>query len=157
MCTQPTSCMMIPNHTSFEIWEPVGTTMIKNPISTLIAAKPDRLRDGLHLLLSTVPQVSIIQQADDLAMTFQLVAEQCPDLVVLDTNLDVTGVDHLLKRIKQKLPALPCLVVVADDEQQRIAWDAGADAVLLKGFSSTELLALVERLVDSSSPVEVTA
>jgi DNA-binding response OmpR family regulator len=47
------------------------------------------------------------------------------------------------------------LVVVANDEQQRVAWDAGADAVLLKGFSSSELLALIEQLIGGKSPVEV--
>lgn len=130
--------------------------MMKNPISTLIAAKPDRLRDGLHLLLSTAPQVSAIQQVDDLDSTFQLVTERPPGLVVLDTNLDVTSVSRLLRRIKRELPTLPCLVVVANEEQQRAAWDAGADAVLLKGFSSSDLIALIETLVGCESPAEVT-
>jgi DNA-binding NarL/FixJ family response regulator len=129
---------------------------MKNPISTLIAAKPDRLRDGLHLLLSTAPQVSMIEQADDPDSTLRLITERPPGLVVLDTNLDVTSVNRLLRRIKQALPTLPCLVVVANDEQQRAACSAGADAVLLKGFSSSELLALIEQLVDGESPVEVT-
>jgi DNA-binding NarL/FixJ family response regulator len=148
--------MMKLDRNSLEKWKRVRTRTMKNPISTLIAAKPDRLRDGLHLLLSTAPQVSVIEQADDPDSTFQLITERPPGLVVLDTNLDVTSVDRLLRRIKQQSPALPCLVVVANDEQQRAACKAGADAVLLKGFSSSELLALIEQLIDGESPVEVT-
>jgi DNA-binding NarL/FixJ family response regulator len=129
--------------------------MMNNPISTLIAAKPDRLRDGLHLLLSTAPQVSAIEQADDLDSTYELITERPPGLVVLDTNLDIGSVSDVLRQIKREVPSLPCLVVVANDEQQRVAWDAGADAVLLKGFSSSELLALIEQLIGGKSPVEV--
>jgi DNA-binding NarL/FixJ family response regulator len=135
--------------------KPVRTRTMKNPISTLIAAKPDRLRDGLHLLLSTAPQVSEIEQTDDADSTFEVIVERPPGLVVLDTNLDATSVNHLLERIKHEAPGLPCLVVVANDEQQRAACNAGADAVLLKGFSSSELLALIERLIGGESHVEV--
>lgn len=130
--------------------------MSKNLISILIFAKPDRLRDGLHLLLSTAPQVLAIQQVDDVDLAFQLVVKERPDLVVLDTNLGFTSVSDLLKQMKPALPALPCLVLVANDQEQRAAKDAGADAVLLKGFSSTELLALIEKLVDARSLAEVT-
>ena len=128
---------------------------MNNAISTLIAAKPDRLRDGLHVLLSAAPQVSAIQQVDDLESTLQLVTEHPPGLVVLDTNLDLTSVSELLRRIKQQLPALPCLVVVANEEQERAACEAGADAVLLKGFCSRDLITLIEQLVDCQSPAEV--
>jgi DNA-binding NarL/FixJ family response regulator len=148
--------MMMVDEISLEKWERIRTSTMKNPISTLIAAKPDRLRDGLHLLLSTAPQVCAIEQADDPDSTFQLITERPPGLVVLDTNLDSASVSHVLRRIKEEAPTLPCLVVVANDQPPQPASNAGADAVLLKGFSSSELLALIEQLIDGESPVEVT-
>ena len=76
----------------------------------------------------------------------RLVAEQAPDLVILDLGLpDVDGM-HVLTRLRA-LDAGPVLVLSArhDTRDKVEALDLGADDYVTKPFSMAELLARVRR------------
>jgi DNA-binding NarL/FixJ family response regulator len=112
----------------------------------LIAAGVGRLRDSLQNVLLAMPWVTITGQAADDASALRMVVERHPTLVLLDVNLPDGEVPALLEQIKARWPDIRCLVL-ADNARQRQAADAaGADSVLIRGFSVTELFAAIEEL-----------
>jgi DNA-binding response OmpR family regulator len=81
--------------------------------------------------------------APDAATAQRLVAEQPPDLVLLDLGLpDLDGVE-LCRRLRAALPSAALVVLTARDSEIDvvIGLDAGADDYLIKPFRLTELLA----------------
>ncbi len=115
-------------------------------ISTLIAARPGRVRDGLQALLAAIPQIEMIGQADDGASALKSVVEHRPALVLLDTNLPGNEVWAVLRQIKAQWPQARCLIMSDSGQQRRAAQAAGADGMLLKGFLAAELLAAIKEL-----------
>jgi DNA-binding NarL/FixJ family response regulator len=115
----------------------------------LLAARPDRMRDSLNILLKSVLGVNIIGQASDSSTALKMISEQHPVLVLLDTNLPGEGYAIVLQHIKSD-GSSRCLVLADDVRRQRQARSAGADAALLKGFTTAELFETTERLLPGS-------
>lgn len=70
-----------------------------------------------------------------------------PGLVLLDSHLPDNEVRVMLGQIKAERPHTRCLVLANTVEQQQVAKSAGADEVLLKGFSTTNLLEAIDKLM----------
>jgi DNA-binding NarL/FixJ family response regulator len=76
-----------------------------------------------------------------------MVVEQQPLVVLLDTNLPGEQGWGVLEQIKVQRPHTRCLVLADSVRQRQTAWAAGADGVLLKGFSTAELFAAIDRVL----------
>lgn len=115
--------------------------------ATLIVARPGRLREALNALLAAVSQLEIVDQADDGFSAMKIVTERRPTLVLLDSTLPDDEVKAMVSQIKAKWPQTRCLVLADTPRQQQIAESTGADAVLLKGYPATSLVANIEKLL----------
>jgi DNA-binding NarL/FixJ family response regulator len=120
----------------------------------LIAGKPSRMRDSLHVLLKTMPGIEIVGHADDDSATLRMVAEHQPVLVLLDTNLPGEGFSTVLAGIQENGLPSRCLVLADSLRQHWEAQSAGADASLVKGFSAVKLFEIVERLLPNGKTGE---
>jgi CheY-like chemotaxis protein len=82
-----------------------------------------------------------------------LAKQHHPDLILLDLNLpDISGSEVLsLLRQGEATKDIPVVVVSADASKEQIATllDAGAQAYLTKPIDVSQLLAVVDRVVDS--------
>lgn len=114
---------------------------------TIVAAKPGRLRDSLLLLLATVPQVAEVDQVDDTPSLIHHIRQRPPDLILMDMDLDHNGSLETLHALKAEAPLIPCLVIISNARQLRMARNAGADGMLLRGFSSVELAVEIGKVV----------
>lgn len=85
---------------------------------------------------------------DDAPSLFRQIRQRPPDLILMDSNLDKNGTLETLQALKAELPRIPCLVIVSNAKQQMTALNAGADGMLLRGFSSAELAGAIRRLVN---------
>ena len=112
----------------------------------LLVAVPGRLRDGWQALLKAMPQISDVQQADDLPSAWRTLDSQRFGLVILDAGSFGAGAWNLLREIKASKPQCRCIVLVCNSWQEQDAWLAGADEVLLRGFTVREMFAAVVRL-----------
>lgn len=110
-------------------------------------AKPGRLRDALYALLKATSQQELIGQADDGPAALKMVVEHDPTLVLLDPHWPDDEVKATLGQIKAQQPQTRCLVLANTVEQQHVAKSAGADAVVLKGFPTTNLLGAINKLM----------
>jgi DNA-binding NarL/FixJ family response regulator len=117
------------------------------PIVALIAVKPGRMRNSLLALLQTIPSIEQIIQVGDSAVILNLITWSSPALLLLDTDLADNNLANILKQIKTIAPYLHCIVLAHTYQQQELAQTAGADSVLLVGFSTENLFATVEGIL----------
>jgi DNA-binding NarL/FixJ family response regulator len=116
-------------------------------IAVVVVAKPGRVRDGLGVLLKTIPHLTLTGYADDGTAGLQMVTTLRPEVVLLDVNLPDSQVWTLLPQIKRVCPETHCIVLVDLMKQQQQAELSGADAVLLKGFATSEIFVTIKNLL----------
>jgi len=94
-----------------------------------------------------------VLEAGDGVLGTQLAAEPGVDLVLLDLVLPRRDGLEVLRRIRQRSPTLPVIIVTArGDESQRIdGLQRGADDYVVKPFSARELVARVEAVLRRSA------
>jgi len=111
----------------------------------LLVAEPGRLRDGLQALLDSFRALQPAVVLDDGRSALEAIQNGGPDLVILDHHVFGESTAEFVRAIKQAR-AQAYFIVVADRLGQfPPILDAGADEVLLKGFSAAELSTAVEQ------------
>jgi DNA-binding NarL/FixJ family response regulator len=113
------------------------------PIRVLIADDHPISRSGLRALLSTLPTVEVIGEAQNGWEATQLVAASQPDVVLMDLQMPVWNGLDATRQIKARWPAVKIVALTIRDAWRTEALAAGADAFLLKGCPCTELFAAV--------------
>lgn len=120
--------------------------------SALIIAQPGPLRDGLHALVGTMPQIGTVDVIGDLESAFVPTFNQCPALVLLDGHLTEDKAWLVVRRVRRKWPRARTIVLVGNVEQQEASEAAGADVVLLHGLPAGRLVAAIVRLLPQPTP-----
>lgn len=114
---------------------------------SLLIGQPGPLRDSLRYLLTSMPQIKEVSQADDISSVLCVSDEYYPYLVLLIANTSSRRVDETLNLLRLKWP-LARYVVMADDEHDRqIAQAMGADKVLIKGCLVSKLIEAIEQVL----------
>ena len=111
----------------------------------MIVAEPGRLRDGLQALLDAFAASEEAVVVDGGPSALEAIRNGQPDLVILDSRLLGVATADFVRAIKQERAQVYCLVVADRLGQFKAILDAGADKVLLKGFSAAELSEVVEQ------------
>lgn len=107
-------------------------------MNILLIGHSGRFRDGLEVVLAAQPQVQTIRCADNISAGATVSwGEQRPFLIIIDgQHIELES----LGQIKQYPLSKPPWIFIADTLQhQEAAYAAGADAVLLRGFSKATL------------------
>ena len=117
------------------------------PTLALIATRPGSLQDSLVALLTTMHQVNSVLIAEDAASALRTVAQHRPVLVVLEMDLGAEETRTALKEIKSNWPLTQCLALADGIRQKQEAVSAGADVVLIKGFTAARLIAAIEAML----------
>jgi len=116
----------------------------------LIVTGPGSLQNGLLALMTAMPQIEVVGEANDASSALEMVLEHRPHLVLLDMDLADNGAWKVLRQIKNDWPAIRCIALADDVPQQHECAAAGADVALVKGFPPAQLIATIEQLL---SPV----
>nr|WP_191864144.1 response regulator transcription factor [Embleya scabrispora] len=99
-------------------------------------------RAGLRAALESAADIVVVAEVETAAAVPDTVAEQRPDLVVMDLSLpDGSGIDAT-RRIAADTPAVPVLVLTMSDDDGSLlaAMRAGAGGYLVKGAGRDEVL-----------------
>lgn len=99
-------------------------------------------------LLAFLKSISGLELLDLPGGGAPLPAAEQPELIVLDAGAREDDPVGPLRQLKTRLPDALCVVLVSSEWQRRAAWDAGADRVLLTGFSALEFRRALDGLVD---------
>ncbi len=102
----------------------------------------DVVREGLHLLLQSVPGFEVVGEAATAVRGFEGILRTRPDLAIVDSALpDGSGVT-VIREVRSRLPEVRCLVLTSfpEDEALYSAILAGAVGFLPKSMPRAELL-----------------
>ena len=105
-----------------------------NPIRVIIVDDHAVFQEGLRALLSRVPEIEVVAAAATTDEAVEMVAEYCPDVVLMDLHLPGDGGISATSTITKAgtAGAILVLTVNADSSHVRRALQAGARGYLLK-------------------------
>lgn len=112
-------------------------------------------RRGLKALLQQDERFSVAAEAGDVGEALRCLAQQRPDVILLDNHLPgVRGVDAI-PTLKEAAPAARVLMLTVSENENDLAaaLQAGADGYLLKTVESDQLCETIVKVVDGESVI----
>ncbi|PQO98833.1 DNA-binding response regulator [Pseudomonas frederiksbergensis] len=106
------------------------------------------VRDGIRALLSVIPTVTVVGEAENGADAMVMVERCNPDLLLVDINLpDINGLE-LTRKIRDRFPILKVLVLSMYDSKEYVSESlrSGASGYVLKNAPSREIVAAIEAI-----------
>ena len=111
------------------------------PLRLVVADDQASVRQGLVLLLDSVPDIEVVGAAADGEQALDLVAEHQPDAILLDLHMPVLDGIGAIRRLTAEHPgvAIVVLTTYADDGSVLDALRAGARSYLTKDADYTDI------------------
>jgi DNA-binding NarL/FixJ family response regulator len=115
----------------------------------LIADDQRVVREGLATIVGGFAATEVVGLAGDGSEALGLVAEHCPDVVLMDLRMPRMDGVEATREIRTRYPAIPVVVLTtyADDESILAALSAGAAGYLTKDASRDDILRALEAAV----------
>ena len=116
--------------------------MSKTIYQVLIVSEAGRLRDSLRVLLKSCYPLAAIEETETFPSALQRLAADPGALVLVDAALPDKQAWQALDWFHA--PSARCVLLAHSLAQQKQAREAGANAILLDGFTAESFLAAVE-------------
>lgn len=112
-----------------------------NPCRILLADDHVLVRAGIRSLLENLPNVQVIGEVGDGRLALELIAQQQPDLVLMDISMPHLNGLEAVAQITQDFPAVRVLILSmhTNEEYVQRALRAGVAGYLLKDSATVEL------------------
>jgi DNA-binding NarL/FixJ family response regulator len=111
------------------------------PVTVVVADDQAAVREGLVLLLGTLPGITVVGQAEDGVAAVETVAATQPQVVLMDLNMPRCDGVEATRRIRTDHPGTQVVVLTtySDDESILGALQAGALGYLTKDATRAEI------------------
>lgn len=108
------------------------------------------VRSGLRALLDTLPDVDVVDEAENGQVAIERAAEHVPDVVIMDVQMPVVDGTQATRHIVTANPTIGVLMLTMfeDDANVFAAMQAGARGYLLKGAAPTEVANAIRAVKD---------
>src|SRR5579859_7505439 len=118
-------------------------------LKVLIADDHAVVRQGLRRILTEIPELNVVGEAQDGQSALSLVRAEPWDVLVLDLSMPGRGGLDILKEMKRLRPQMPVLVLSMHPEDQFAVrmLKAGAAGYLTKESAGNELVGAIEKVV----------
>lgn len=115
--------------------------LVDTPIRVVIADDHPIVREGLRLLLTSLPDFDVVGEASTGAEAVRETVLTRPDVVLMDLNMPDTDGIEATRMIAHSVPdaAVLVLTMIDDDDSVYAALRAGARGYLLKGSSQRDV------------------
>lgn len=123
-------------------------------IQVMICDDHDPFREGLHALLDTEPDVTVVGEAIDGQSAIHIAPTLQPDVILMDLNMPGIGGIEATRQILQASPQISILVLTMSEDDDSIfaALQAGARGYLLKGARKADIIRAI-RGVDGGGAI----
>jgi DNA-binding NarL/FixJ family response regulator len=102
-------------------------------IKVLVVDDQRSVREGTHALLGLARDIDATHEASNGREAVQLVAEEQPDVVLMDVRMPVMDGIEATRQIKASWPQVKVIVLSMYVEHREEALEAGAEQFLVKG------------------------
>ncbi len=128
------------------------------PVRVLIADDHPVVRQGLKLMLSSDPELSVVGEARDGDEAFEMAHQLDWDVAVLDYSMPGRGGVELLSDVKHDYPDRPVLIlsIYPEDPHGLRALKAGAAGYITKETAGEELTSAVKKVATGGRYVSST-
>ena len=118
-------------------------------IRVLIVDDQTVVRAGLAAIVGSDPEIEVVGEGSNGEEALALVEDASPDLILMDLQMPVMNGVQATRKLKQKHPTIPVLVLTtyAADEWVLDAVQAGAAGYLLKDTRPAQLRAAIKGTV----------
>ena len=106
-------------------------------------------REGIMALLELAPDIEVTHEASNGREAVQIVAEEQPDVVLMDVRMPVMDGLEATRQIKDHWPQVKVIVLTMYPSHKYEALAAGADRFLVKGGRSSSLTEVIRSLLVS--------
>ncbi len=115
----------------------------------VLIAQPDRFRESLQILLTSISRIDEVFPVESLTEAFSLAADITPCVVILDSQAAKHDLPAALKRIGDTWQGASRIALVEDHDEHQKAAAQGADLVLLKGFNAATFIHGIEGMLNN--------
>ncbi|NGO72173.1 response regulator [Streptomyces boncukensis] len=126
------------------------------PVRVFLLDDHEVVRRGVHDLLETEPDLTVIGEAGTAEQALVRVPALRPHVAVLDVRLpDGDGVS-VCRELRSRMPELACLMLTSFDDEEALldAIMAGASGYVLKQISGTDLVTAVRTVAAGQSMLD---
>ena len=122
-------------------------------IRVLVVDDHPMFRNGLHLLLDSLPQMKWVGEAGDGQSAVMLALELQPDVILMDIQLPGINGIEATRQILRDSPHIGILMVTMyeDDDMVFSAMQAGARGYLLKGSDQDEIIRAIQAVSEGEA------
>ena len=125
-------------------------------IKILLADDQSLFREGLHILLSTQPDIEVVGEAINGEEALQLAAKFRPQIVLMDMRMPVLDGVEATRRLRETQPDCRVIVLTTFDDDELVfeGLRVGAVGYLLKAVSTPRLLEAIRAVARGESILE---
>jgi DNA-binding NarL/FixJ family response regulator len=136
-----------------------GHPGVPAPLRIVVADDQASVREGLVVLLGTVPEIEVVASAADGEEAIRRVAEKSPDAILLDLHMPVLDGIEATRRLTRQHPGVAVVVLTtyADDSSVLAALQAGARSYLTKDADCADIVAALRSAATGLSVIDPAA
>jgi len=129
---------------------------MKMSVKVIIADDHILMREGIRQLLEFDGSVEVIDEANDGEECLEKIAQNLPEVLLLDINMPKKNGIEVLEEIKKRKIRVKVLILTVHDEVEYLlkAVDIGADGYILKDSESAELKKAIHTVVSGESYIQ---
>jgi two-component system response regulator NreC len=120
-------------------------------IKILIVDDHALVRAGIKSLLVDVPEIEVISEAESGKEAKSKIAEQKPDIILLDISMpDINGLE-LAEYIKNNIPDIKIIILTMHENEEYYlsAMKKGVNGMLFKSITKKELIQAIKTVADN--------
>jgi DNA-binding NarL/FixJ family response regulator len=117
--------------------------------SMMVVEDNPRARQALRAYMSLQPGIDITAEASNGLEAINMIRGRLPDIVLMDACMPVMDGPEAIRIIKQHWPQIKIVVLTIYPDYERDVLSAGADAFLVKGCSTGEMMSRIHSLLQT--------